>query len=1398
MSYLMPDNQTEASASREDVPGEIDATDIHSPSTNLTRREQDNRDITVGILDEAELPERNLLNLTIAAALLPLLLCRLWCSILAASISLLRRQVSDVVARLMTVRANQQYESGTHPSSETAHTIEVNSHHESGTNPSSEATSDVAQGAAKTELYLREALRASQDALDQFIASQRDGDLNGAIEGWKNVLALCPIDHEVRSLILGSLGNLLRTRFDRGGDMGDLEEGIRHHQEAVTLCPIGHPDRASTLNNLGNGLDTRFGRTGIMADLEESIRLYEEALTLCPISHPARASTLNNLGYGLERLFARTGNMADIEKSIRHYKEALNLRSIGHPDRTSTLDNLGNQLYVRFGWTGNMGDLEEGICHHKETLTLRPIGHSERALALSNVGNGLYIRFGQTGNMADLEESIHLHKAALTLRPIGHPERASTLVSLGNGFYSRFGRAGNIVDLEEGIRHYQDAITLCPIGHPHRVLVLNNLGNGLEIRFEQKGNITDLEESTRYRKEALTLHPIGHPARALTLNNLGAGLNRRFGQTGNMADLEESIRHLEEALTLYPIGHPDRVSILKNLGNGLDMRFGRTGNMTDLEEGIRHHKEALTLRPIGHPDRASTLYILSNGLDARFGRTGNLADLDESIRHNREAVALCPIGHPGQASILGSLGNQLNRRFGQMGNMADLEESIRHNREALALCPIGHSYRASTLHNLGNGLETRFGRTGTMADLEDSIRCYEEALSLCPIGHYDRALALNNIGTGLSRRFEQTGNIGDLEESIRYHQEALTLRLDDHPDRASTLSNIGTGLSMRFGRTGNMADLEGAIRHYHEALALCPPGVSAHAVTLNNLGVGLRRRFECTGSIANLKESIQHFMDAAGHSLSRLSHRLAGASNWVKTAHDNGLESIEDAYSIYMDIFDRSLLLPASSILDTYAHIVHLRRDMVHVTEDATSHAIQKQRPRKAVEIAERGRALLFTQLGNYRTPLNDLEAANKDLANRFLTLSTELDHSATSLLDSMATLPAPGDQVARRQQMVVDWDHTLAEIRQLDGFRDFLGVTPFANLQKAAADGPVILVNISQDGSYALIITATREPLSIPLPEATPDAVVVLANTLLKNTRGDDGPEANQRLVGFLRDLWAMIVAPVVLQLETLLCLPLGSRIWWMSTSEASWFPLHAAGPYKSGEKNLSDRFLSSYTTTLSSLIRSREGYQPVKRVSGPRMLVVAQAEAEGQDILPNVEAEVALIRQLGTAVTIIEGEDCTRDAVLAGLKDMTWVHFSCHGHQHSTEPFKSHFSLRKADAPLTLLDIIQNGLPRAELAVLSACHSASGDISAPNEAVNLAAGVMFAGFRSAVGTMWAMHDEDGPVIAEHFYKYMFRNGLEAVDCRDAAKAMVMGVRELRRRKVPLARWINFVHYGI
>lgn len=73
-------------------------------------------------------------------------------------------------------------------------------------------------------------------------------------------------------------------------------------------------------------------------------------------------------------------------------------------------------------------------------------------------------------------------------------------------------------------------------------------------------------------------------------------------------------------------------------------------------------------------------------------------------------------------------------------------------------------------------------------------------------------------------------------------------------------------------------------------------------------------------------------------------------------------------------------------------------------------------------------------------------------------------------------------------------------------------------------------------------------------------------------------------------------------------------------------------------------------------------------------------------------------------------------------------------------------------------VLDVVGSRLPDAEFAFLAACHTAElTDDSPADEALHLTDAMQYCGFRSVVGTMWAMADTDGRDLAGNFYKLVF-----------------------------------------
>jgi len=176
----------------------------------------------------------------------------------------------------------------------------------------------------------------------------------------------------------------------------------------------------------------------------------------------------------------------------------------------------------------------------------------------------------------------------------------------------------------------------------------------------------------------------------------------------------------------------------------------------------------------------------------------------------------------------------------------------------------------------------------------------------------------------------------------------------------------------------------------------------------------------------------------------------------------------------------------------------------------------------------------------------------------------------------------------------------------------------------------------------------------------------------------------------------------------------------------------------------------------------------------------------------------EVAKIQQRAHhfGVHALEGPVASVENVAKGMESHSWVHLACHAVQDTVEPTKSALCLH--DGRLELSAIITKSFPHADLAFLSACQTATGDEKLSEEAIHLAAGLMLAGYRGVIATMWSIKDHDAPVIADHVYSYLFSDGRP--DSTKAALALHHAVKYLRQQvgDLDFMLWVPFIHVGL
>lgn len=178
-----------------------------------------------------------------------------------------------------------------------------------------------------------------------------------------------------------------------------------------------------------------------------------------------------------------------------------------------------------------------------------------------------------------------------------------------------------------------------------------------------------------------------------------------------------------------------------------------------------------------------------------------------------------------------------------------------------------------------------------------------------------------------------------------------------------------------------------------------------------------------------------------------------------------------------------------------------------------------------------------------------------------------------------------------------------------------------------------------------------------------------------------------------------------------------------------------------------LADFCVMSYTPTLGALLTAqrKSAGLPFRKI---KTLLTAVTRPAKWSWLPFAGVEVEAVRQVlppGLHVEVIrdahkgseEGlEEPDIAVVLSKLRDANILHLACHGYQDPNSPLNSGFIMK--DGMLTVSKLMGLNLQHAYLAFLSACETAKGDRSQPDQAIHLAATMLFAGFCSVIGTMW------------------------------------------------------------
>jgi CHAT domain-containing protein len=236
------------------------------------------------------------------------------------------------------------------------------------------------------------------------------------------------------------------------------------------------------------------------------------------------------------------------------------------------------------------------------------------------------------------------------------------------------------------------------------------------------------------------------------------------------------------------------------------------------------------------------------------------------------------------------------------------------------------------------------------------------------------------------------------------------------------------------------------------------------------------------------------------------------------------------------------------------------------------------------------------------------------------------------------------------------------------------------------------------------------------------------------------------------LKQLYEELLAPVVERLE-------GHHLIIVPHGVLHRLPFQALFD---GQRYLVDTFSISYapSATIYGLCQNRSS-----QATGPAMVLGVPDEAAPL-ILDEAKAVAAAIPES----SLFLGKDATTEELKSRGAASRIIHIATHGHFRQDNPMFS--GIRLGDSMLSLYDLYQLKLP-AELITLSGCATGLNVVAAGDELVGLARGLIYAGARSALLTLWDVQDRSTLQFMTSFYGHLSKSADKTVAMREATLAL-------------------------
>lgn len=949
-------------------------------------------------------------------------------------------------------------------------------------------------------------------------------------------------------------------------------------------------------------------------------------------------------------------------------------------------------------------------------------------------------------------------------------------------------------DLAKAIDHQHERLRCLDPLDPDRLHVLYEESIVWYLKYRQRYISQDLDESIRACRSAVRMMKPDYEGKRTVYQRLCSLLQERYTVHDMTSDQEESVEYGKLALAELEQA-PDMGS-----KRWWTLHNGVLGSLCPLIETfpsliewlLEEHVERLQVMENSHSLRARYLSRVCYILTIRREK----GDLSEAISIGYKSLDALQFAKSHDSEYL-TLGHALFVHY-QIENMErSLLEALQQT--ALSLEEDLEIYHITSLLNLGSMLEAKCQRlisidpAAALVEINEAVGIGDAILSKTNEDDYRLAYRLTMIAAWHTTQMALVGDVAIGDAAVPLLERALSLQVPGQAQYSHALSSLSHLRDVQYQILSSKKEnqkayqrLDMALVHARKSLDTTSENDPLLGERRLNLGKLLLRKYLITDDAVFDLEATTHFASTFHTINAPLQIRIQGA---IQAGID--MLSAGDANKA-MCIYDSALELLKT--LNEYSissqDLQQTLRFVSGLATMAASAALETNRsPYEVLMCLETGRCVISGVAISSRTDVSELRKLKPNLADQYDGLRKEYALASRDLEQRENYREAREHQTRIAKQLAT----IESTIRELPGWGTFQLALSESEVRDLAKDGPIVVVNVTQRRSDAIVITY-KEILPLELPNMTHEKLLQyislfdnMGNEARRNVKIRKKPRGNDTVTDALLWLWDVAVEPILKVTER----TPSRRIWWLTTGLAGRAPFHAAGDHRPGSvNNTYHHVVSSYISSLKALrfARSRSSKDAPQR----KMLLVTMSTnpSPHRDLDTSYE-ESAIQTTFSTATTHLPHPD--PDAVLAQLPDFPFVHFACHGASIAYDPSQS--GLLLSGRMLTISDLEKANVKHGAVAYLSACSTAEqADGKLADEAIHLANSFHALGFQHVVGTMWGAEDQAAGEVARTFYGTLFRDEDRKWS---VAHALHEAVGQLMKQGGSVASWGPFIHIG-